>query len=171
MNTTSFEKIEQTADEKCFIDRFASEFCRPHADVLRARVEAYRNAHLHNLVTQFSGDFALAAGASAPKLEEVCSPDEEVVFTFASDGAPDAPGAWKANLRVPPKAGAETMLTLELEDGSDGLFKLSGTTLPVVAGRAQLPFGIFLAGIKDAEISFKRANAAQPVTGTLAFFC
>lgn len=158
-----------------FIDRFVADYCRPHEVVEAERLMAFVAARQMSFLSGGSADFALAAGPSVPDPSEIRAPDEEVTFTFASDGAPDAPGAWKSSLTVPPKAGAETMLVLTVEnsDGSvcpAGIFTLSGVALPLVGGRAEIPFGVFLAGIKDTKVSFRRPGE-EAVRGTLAFFC
>ena len=98
-----------------------------------------------------------------------------MTFTFASEGAPDAPQAWRASLTVPPQAGPETMLTLAVSHAAGepyeaGVFTLSGVALPLTAGRAEIPLGLFLAGIKDTNVSFREPNG-EAVKGTLAFFC
>ena len=110
---------------------------------------------------------------SAPK-QDVQAPEEEVRFTFASDGEADAEGAWRAELVVPPKAGPETMLPLKVVNGSGeavdgGVFTLSGAALPLAGGRAEIPFGLFLAGIKSTDVSLRRAGG-ETVGGRLLFF-
>jgi len=160
-----------TPEEEAFIGRFVADYCRPHEVVVAERLAAYVACRQTAFVAGCAHDaFALAAGPSAPEAPDVRSPDEEVTFTFASEGAPDAPGAWKASLTVPPKAVAETMLTLVVENGADGVFTLSGVALPLVGGRAEIPFGLFLAGIKNTDVAYRRAGGAA-VKGTLAFFC
>ena len=167
--------ITMTPDEQAFIDGFTAAYCRPHETVLAERLAAYVAKRQLAFLTAPAADFALAAGVSEPVAEPVRSPDEEVRFSFASDGAPDAPGAWRATLVVPPKADPGTMLSLTVEDAAgarceEGVFTLSGTALPLVSGRAEIPFGVFLAGIKNTAVSFCR-TAGKPVPGTLAFFC
>lgn len=163
-------------DESAFIDRFVVDYCRPHAVVEAERLAAFVAARQMSFVAPAPGDaFALAAGPSAPQAADVRAPDEEVTFTFASEGAPDAPGAWKARLTVPPQAGPETMLTLSVETSAgepydSGVFRLSGIALPLTGGCAEIPFGMFLAGIKDTDVSFCRSGE-DAVKGTLAFFC
>lgn len=176
MKNANEENVKtMTREESAFIDRFVADYCRPHAVVASERLAAFVAARQMALVGGGAGAFALAAGPSAPTPAEVRSPDEEVTFSFASEGAPDAPGAWRASLTVPPKAGAETMLALTVENAAGepfdvGLFRLSGVALPLVGGRAEIPFGMFLAGIKDTDVSFCRSGE-EPVKGTLAFFC
>lgn len=166
---------EMTPEEGAFIERFTAAFCRPHATVMAERLAAFAVRRQMAFLAGGTPGFALAAGVSAPASDQVRSPDEEVRFSFASDGAPDAPGAWRATLVVPPKAGPETLLSLTVEDAAgtrftDGVFTLSGTALPLVDGRTEIPFGVFLAGIKNTAVSFRRTDGAA-VSGTLAFFC
>jgi len=164
-----------TPEEEAFIARFTADYCRPHDVVMAERLAAYVAARNLSFLSASAEGFSLAAGVCAPGVPaDVRSPDEEVCFSFASDGAADAPGAWRATLVVPPKAGPETALTLTVEDASgalagDGVFTLSGTALPLAAGRATIPFGVFLAGIKNTAVSFRRADGPA-VAGTLAFF-
>ncbi len=166
---------ETFEDGEAFIGRFVTNYCRPHADVERARLAAFVAARQMAFMTRREAGFSLAAGAATPVPDDVRAPDEEVTFSFASAGAPDAPGAWRASLTVPPQAGPETMLTLAVEDSlaqgapAVGVFTLSGVALPLVDGRAQIPFGLFLAGIKDTRVSY-RAPGRAAVPGTLAFF-
>ena len=164
-----------TPDEAAFIERFAAAYCRPHAVVMAERLAAFAASRQMAFLCGDASGFALAAGVSAPPAGQVQAPDEEVRFSFASDGAPDAPGAWRATLVVPPKAGPETMLALTVEDADGtrceaGVFTLSGTALPLVEGRASIPFGVFLAGIRNTAVSFRRPTG-RAVPGTLAFFC
>lgn len=175
-NAFEEKKVEMTPEEAAFIARFTADYCRPHKVVEAERLVAFvAERQMSFMAGGLSSGFALAAGPSAPIPAEVQSPDEEVTFTFASEGAPDAPGAWKASLTVPPKARPETMLSLVVEDAAGarcggGVFTLSGAALPLVDGRAEIPFGMFLAGIKDTAISLRRTNG-EVVGGTLAFFC
>lgn len=163
-----------TLEDTAFIDRFVADYCRPHKVVEAERLSVFVAERQMSFMTRGARGFALAAGPSAPE-SEIRAPDEEVTFTFASEGAPDAPGAWKASLTVPPKAGPETMLSLSVIDANgascdSGVFTLSGVALPLVGGRAEIPFGVFLAGIKDTKVSLVRTGE-HAVKGTLAFFC
>lgn len=172
-NAIETEKTAMTPDERAFIDRFVADYCRPHETVVAARLAAFAAARQMRFLSQGSRGFALAAGVSAPK-QDVQAPEEEVRFTFASDGEADAEGAWRAELVVPPKAGPETMLSLKVVDGSGeavdgGVFTLSGAALPLAGGRAEMPFGLFLAGIKNTEVSLRRADG-ETVGGRLLFF-
>ena len=176
-NACEESRIRMTPDEEAFIARFTADYCRPHAAVMAERLATYAAARqLSFLSGDSASGFALAAGVSAPvDAPDVRSPDEEVRFSFASDGAPDASDAWKATLVVPPKAGPETLLELTVENAAgvreaEGVFTLSGTALPLVAGRAEIPFGVFLAGIRNTGVSFRRTGEVS-VPGTLAFFC
>lgn len=174
-NAIEDKKRGMTPEETTFIERFVADYCRPHKVVEAERLTAFAAARQMSFMVRNEGGFALAAGPSAPVQPEIRAPEEEVTFTFASEGAPDAPEAWKASLTVPPKARPETMLTLVVKDATGarcggGVFTLSGAALPLVDGRAEIPFGMFLAGIKDTAISLRRTNG-ETVRGTLAFFC
>ena len=172
-NAIETEKTAMTPDERAFIDRFVADYCRPHETVVAARLAAFAAERQMRFLSQGSRGFALAAGVSAPK-QDVQAPEEEVRFTFASDGEADAEGAWRAELVVPPKAGPETMLALKVVNGAGeavdgGVFTLSGAALPLAGGRAEIPFGLFLAGIKNTDVSLRRAGGAT-VGGRRLFF-
>ncbi len=174
-NAVEGQGRRMTPEETAFIERFVADYCRPHAVVEAERLAAFAAARQMSFMVRNGGGFALAAGPSAPAQAEIRAPEEEVTFTFASEGAPDAPQAWRASLTVPPRAGPETMLTLSVahaagEPCDAGVFTLSGVALPLTAGRAEIPLGLFLAGIKDTNVSF-RAPGGEAVKGTLAFFC
>ena len=165
------ERVEMTADEAAFIDRFVAEHCRPHAVVMAERL---RKFVAERQMAMFAADdgpaFALAAGPAAKASASVKAPDEPVTFVFASEGDEDAPGAWRAELAVPPGATAETPLTLKV-GGRDvaGVFALSGVKLPLVDGATERRFGVFLAGIKDTDVSLRRPGG-DAVKGKLLFF-
>ena len=170
-NAIEEEKVVMTADEAAFIDRFVADHCRPHAVVMAERLRDFVSKRQ---MAMFAADdnpaFALAAGPSAKAPASVKAPDEPVTFVFASEGEDDAPGAWRAELAVPPGATAETPLTLKV-GGRDvaGVFALSGVKLPLVDGAAEIPFGVFLAGIKDTDVSLRRPGG-DAVKGKLLFF-
>ena len=159
----------QTAEERAFIDRFAAEYCRPHAAVVAQRLASFVEARRFALVGAASG-FVMAAGESGSGSAAVKAPEEEVTFTFSSAGDPEAPDAWRAALVVPPGATADTVLTLKVSGANGGAFRLAGITLPLSGeGTAVIPFGVFLAGIKDSDVALVRPGA-KPVDDTLAFF-
>ena len=164
------KKIEMTADEQAFIDRFVADYCRPHRVVMAERLAKFVAERQMAFVEGTSVDFALAAGPAAKAPAAVKSPDEPVTFVFASEGEEDAPEAWRAELSVPPGATTETPLALKVR-GRDvaGVFTLSGMALPLVDGAAEIPFGMFLAGIKDTDVSLRRPGGGT-VKGKLLFF-
>ena len=170
-NAIEDEKVVMTAGEAAFIDRFVAEHCRPHAVVMAERLRKFVERRQMALFAADDGPaFALAAGPAAKAPEAVKAPDEPVTFVFASEGEDDAPDAWRAELSVPPGATAETPLTLKVR-GNDvaGVFKLSGVALPLADGASEIPFGVFLAGIKDTAVSLQRPGGDQ-VKGRLLFF-
>ena len=176
MKKTIEEKIGMTADEREFIDRFVADYCRPHHVVMAERLAAFIAERRMAFVDGAAADFALAAGprgASAPAAEAPVSPDEEVRFAFASEGEREATEAWRAELTVPPKATSETMLTIKVCDSAnrpaEGVFSISGCALPITDGKAEMPFGLFLAGIQNTEVGLCRPQG-QPVGGRLLFF-
>jgi len=170
-NAIEEEKVVMTADEAAFIDRFVAEHCRPHAVVMAERLRKFVAERQMAMFAVDNGPaFALAAGPAAKAPATVKAPDEPVTFVFASEGEEDAPGAWRAELSVPPGATANTSLALKVQ-GRDiaGVFTLSGIKLPLVDGAAEIPFGVFLAGIKDTDVSLSRPGGER-VKGKLLFF-
>lgn len=170
-NAIEEEKVVMTADEAAFIDRFVAEYCRPHAVVMAERLRKFVSERQMAMFAVNDGPaFALAAGPAVKAPAAVKAPDEPVTFVFASEGEEDAPGAWRAELSVPPGATADTSLALKVQ-GRDiaGVFTLSGIKLPLVDGTAEIPFGVFLAGIKDTDVSLSRPGGER-VKGKLLFF-
>jgi len=170
-NAIEEEKVVMTAGEAAFIDRFVAEHCRPHAVVMAERLRSFvAKRQMALFASDDAPAFALAAGPAAKAPAAVKSPDEAVTFVFASEGEEDAPEAWRAELAVPPGATTETPLALKVR-GRDvaGVFTLSGMALPLVDGMAEIPFGVFLAGIKDTDVSLRRPGG-DSVKGKLLFF-
>lgn len=173
MNETILKETTppMTAREAAFLDRFVLDRCRPHALVMAERLQRFAmERQMAMFAEDDTPDFALAAGPSAPGGTAVKSPDEPVTFVFASEGDADAPGAWRAELAVPPGATADTLLSLKVSgDGAEGMFRLSGVSLPLEGGAAEIPFGAFLAGIKDTDVSLRRPDGTEK-KGRLLFF-
>ena len=170
-NAIEEEKVVMTADEAAFIDRFVAEHCRPHAEVMAERLRDFvSKRQMAMFAAVDEPTFALAAGPAAQGPASVKAPDEQVTFIFASAGEDDAADAWRAELVVPPGATIETMLTLRVS-GRDvaGVFTLSGIALPLADGTAEIPFGAFLAGIRNTDVSLQRPGDGQ-VKGRLLFF-
>ena len=170
------EKIEMTADEQAFIDRFVTNYCRPHRVVMAERLAAFVTERQMAFVSGAAEGFALAAGPRRPAAAETSSPvspDEEVRFAFASESEQDSDEAWRAEMTVPPKATSETMLTIKVCDSSnqpaEGVFSIAGCALPITKGAAEIPFGLFLAGIQNTDVGLCRPGG-RAVTGRLLFF-
>ena len=170
-NAIEEEEVVMTADEASFIDRFVAAHCRPHAVVMAERLREFVDKRQMALCAEDDEPvFALAAGPAEKVPSAVKAPDEPVTFVFASEGEEDAPEAWRAELAVPPGATSATPLALKVR-GRDvaGVFTLSGVNLPLVDGAAEIPFGVFLAGIKDTDVSLSRPGGDM-VKGRLLFF-
>lgn len=170
------KKTGMAAEEMAFIDRFVTDYCRPHRVVMAERLAKFVAERQMAFVSGETADFALAAGArrsAGSGAASPVSPDEEVRFAFASEGERDAADAWRAELRVPPKATSETMLTIKVRDSSnrpaEGVLSLAGCALPIEDGKAEMPFGLFLAGIQNTEVGLCRPDG-RPVGGRLLFF-
>ena len=129
-NAIEEKKRGMTPEETAFIERFVADYCRPHAVVEAERLTAFAAARQMSFMARGGGDFALAAGPSAPVQPEIRAPEEEVTFTFASEGAPDAPQAWRASLTVPPQAGPETMLTLAVSHAAGEPYERASSRSP-----------------------------------------
>ena len=170
------KKIEMTDGERAFIDRFVADYCRPHRVVMAERLAAFVAERQMSFVNGATADFALAAGprhAPTGAAQPPVAPDEEVRFAFASETTDDDADAWRAELRVPPKATSDTMLTVKVcnaaNQPADGTFSLSGCALPIVEGTAEIPFGLFLAGIQNTDVALRRPGKGA-VAGRLLFF-
>ncbi len=161
------------AGEKAFIDRFVADYCRPHRAVLADRLAAFVASRQMALLSSENTDFALAAGVRNASAPSPVAPGEEVRFSFASEGTDRESDAWRAELRVPPNATSETMLVLTVKNAAnrpeEGLFSIAGCALPVSSGSAEIPFGLFLAGIQNTDVALRRPDG-QPVAGRLLFF-
>lgn len=163
------KSVEMTAAEREFISDFTKRYCRPHAEVVKLRLERIAEAWRRSLVAARNDDFLMAAGPAAGGADarsDVAAPDEEVDFTFA--GGEDS-AAWRATLRIPPRATADTMLRVELFPRAAGVLRVAGCSLPMADGAAEIPFGLFLAGIKDVDVSFTRPDGTK-TPGCLMFF-
>ena len=162
------EKIVMSAEEKVFIKTFTEKYCRPHAVVMAERFAAFVATRRMALLSQDLGDFRLAAGEATP-MTGIQAPDEDVTFVFASD---DEAADWKASLTIPAKATSETMISVTVSEGNApavGLFKIAGCSLPLVVGRAEIPFGLFLAGIKETDVALVSTDGMSS-PGRLQFF-
>jgi len=162
-----------TAGEREFIDRFVADYCRPHRDVMAERLAAFVARRQMEFVAAAPADVAMAAGVRTSTSQAPSAPDEEVRFAFASDGPDDVEDSWRAEVRIPPGAGPETMLAVTVRGfrnvSASGVFSISGCALPIVDGAAEIPFGLFLAGIQNTDVSLKRPGGKQ-VAGRLLFF-
>lgn len=171
-NAIEEEKIVMAADEAAFIDRFVAEHCRPHAVVMAERLQSFVAARQMALLDAAdAAGFALAAGPSSSEPISVKAPDEPVTFVFASEGDADAPTAWRAELAVPPGATSDTPVPLKVAGRAleGGVFTLSGCALPLADGAAEIPFGLFLAGIKNTDVALRRVDG-ESISGKLLFF-
>ena len=75
---------------------------------------------------------------------------------------------------VPPNSKVGTLLSIFVygKDGipaEEGVLRLAGCAIPVSGGRGEIPFELFVGGVRDSEVSFARKGDA-PVPGTLCFF-
>lgn len=162
-----------TDEEARVIDRFTKETCRA-PETLKLRLTDFVTARQADILRTVDA-YRLAAAR-----RDVCAPDvangapkEPIRFVFVSDETENERFLWRAELVVPGGATAETLLdvSVQLRDGraAEGLFKLAGVVLPLQAGKASLPFGLFLLGLKDSNVELVSPEG-QSRKGHLVFF-
>lgn len=161
-----------TADEAQIIARFAEETCRAPA-TLETRLANFVADCQARILGTVDG-YRLAAARRGASADEAAEPSarEPVRFVFVSDEEDETGILWRAELVVPGEAGAETLLDVDvrLRDGAaEGSFRLAGVILPLQAGKAQLPFGLFLSGLKDSNVELISPKG-QSSKGHLIFF-
>ena len=165
MNWADDEKIEMTAAERDMIARFTAAKCRPHGEVMAEKLDRF--VQLRQLAAvSTANDYALAAASQTRHVPSgtPVAPSEDVMFVFASE-AEEAGKAWRAELTVPANATVGTLLNLKVSGlGVDavpqGVFFLAGANLPLFNGASVIPYEVFLAGIRDAEVSLKRPGGS-----------
>ena len=166
-NTTTMSR-----EDRDFITSFTKKHCRPHAVVMAERLNAFvyeRQMALLNATPEFD---LLAAGTkdsvSSP-IEAMTTPNEPVRFVFAADNE-----SWKAEIIIPPKADVTTQITVSVYSITGdlfktGVFKVSGQEITIRDGVGEMAFGMFLAGLKNPDVSFSFDNN-KPSPGKLMFF-
>lgn len=100
-------------------------------------------------------------------------PDKTIAFTFASHPEKDAALRWTARLTFPPGAAAETVLPIEVRDGTaapvpSAVFEFAGRRLNVVDGRASLTYAEFVRGKHETALWLHRPGR-PPIPGGLTF--
>ncbi len=162
-----------TDEEARVIDRFTEETCRA-PETLKRRLADFVAARQADILGAVDG-YRLAAArrdARAPDAAE-SAPKEPIRFVFVSDETENDRFLWRAELVVPGEATAETLLDVSVQqrDGraAEGQFKLAGVVLPLQAGKASLPFGLFLMGLKDSNVELV-SPGGQTLKGHLIFF-
>ena len=99
--------------------------------------------------------------------------DKTIAFTFVSHPEKDAALRWTARLTFPPGAEAETILPIEVRDGTDasvpsGVFEFAGLRLPVEGGKASLTYAAFIRGKHEPALWLHRSDK-PPIPGGLTF--
>jgi hypothetical protein len=167
------DKVEMTREERDFINRFTAEHCRPHSVVMSERLNTFVNRRQFEMLTASPAIDILAAGMqdnpSLPPSDDVRSPKEPVRFVFVAEDE-----SWCAEVIVPPQAEVTTDLIVIVsnrngETFQDGVFEIAGQSLQLKSGNATLQFGLFLAGIRKAEVVFTPPGGER-VSGKLIFF-
>ena len=164
-------EVSTTSEEDAFMADFISRNCRRLT--ASERVQAFIDSRRMSFISTHERYLLAAASAAGEASAESvpCSPDEEVHFVFAGGGEEDY---WRAELAIPPVAGPETMLNVRVTGRGDvpvgqGMLRLAGCLLPLSEGAADLPFSLFLDGLRDTDVSLARAGG-KPVAGRLLFF-
>lgn len=162
-----------TDEEARVIDRFTKETCRA-PETLKLRLTDFVTARQADILGAVDGYRLAAARRDACALDVAKDvPKEPIRFVFVSDETENERFLWRAELVVPGGATAETLLdvSVQLRDGraAEGLFKLAGVVLPLQAGKASLPFGLFLLGLKDSNVELVSPEG-QSRKGHLVFF-
>lgn len=158
-----------------FIDEFLTENCRGEA-LLSERLSRF--VMFRQLALMASAGKEVRAGASGSDEEGRATPeglDEEVRFYYASAIGTDDDKAWFVELSVPARATVGTKLPIQVGDRvrrpiPSGTIEIAGKTLPFVAGRAEMSYEDFLAGIRDSRIAVRREGSSAAVPGRLLFF-
>lgn len=167
-------EVEMTPAEAEFIRRWTAKYCVSREN-MRERLEKWLTERQKAMFEESEGEMRLAAAArgAQAKPQAIKTPDETVTFVFSSlDGTDDA-GKWRAEITVPPMTSIDSSLSVTVCDCAgerveEGVLRLAGISLPLKRGAAEMPFGLFLAGIRDTDVHLTR-NGAQ-VKGALAFF-
>lgn len=166
-------EVKMTCAERDFINRFTAEHCRPHSVVMSERLNAFVNHRQFEMLTESPSVDILAAGMRDDALpsfnNDIRSPKEPVRFVFAAKDE-----SWCAEVIVPPQAEVTTDLIVIVsnrngETFQDGVFEIAGQVLHLKSGNASLQFGLFLAGIRKAEVVFTPPDGER-VSGRLVFF-
>ena len=150
-----------------------AKYCRGR-EILRIRFAEFlekRRASLLESVDEFR---LAAARRGRPRSDAKPAEErEDVTFVFSEDRRPDGLPTWRAELTVPAVAEAESMLGISITRNGgrvkSGVFKIAGIALPVTDGEAQLPFGLFLAGMREPKVELAGENG-EVTEGGLVFF-
>ena len=99
--------------------------------------------------------------------------DKTIAWTFGSHPMKRLESRWTAKLTFPPGATAETVLPIELLDGTGepveaGVFEFAGRQLPVRAGAASITYADFIKGKHEVALWLHRPGL-PPVPGGLTF--
>ena len=162
-----------TPQERDAIESFVSEHCQSREELSR-RFEEFLEKRRAEVLDRVDDLRLAAAQRGRPRsAERTPEEQEDVTFVFAAHFGADDREAWRAELTVPAVAAANTMLPITLSEGGspivDGFFKIAGISLPVIDGKASLPLGVFLAGMRKPEVEFSDSEG-KTLKGNLVFF-
>lgn len=175
-----YSETVPTDDERRTIRRVVSERSGAARTCSWDRLRAFVAARLERISGGLD-DFALAAARNgvAPSAEGDTAADagEPVMFVFVSEASEDPAErrfAWRAEMILPPDAAVGAMLPIHIHDRTgepvaEGSFKVAGVILPVLNGCAEIPYGMFLSGLRDASVELVTTEGGRS-PGTLALF-
>ena len=162
-----------TEDEVKAIERVVDKYCCGHEplSIRFAEFIQQRRASILDSVDEFR---LAAARRGRPRSDEKTSEDrEDVTFVFAEDKCSDNMSAWRAELTVSAIADAESLLPIFItrngEKVKSGIFRIAGIALPITDGETQIPFGLFLAGMREPKVELVSENGEVTI-GSLVFF-
>ena len=160
-----------TAGERAAVGSFVDAHCAPERS-LDVRLNEFVSARQSAFFADGTSDWRMAASARTCSCDDERPEDVRFVFVSEEDVGPN--DVWRAELEIPGTATGSDPLGIWISgrDGKpagDGVFAIAGAVIPVEGGRGEIPFDLFLGGIRNSAVSFRRQDGA-PVTGNLIFF-
>ena len=149
------------------IERVVDKYCRKN-ESLKDRFRLFIKQRRVQILEEVNEYRLAAARRGRPRSEEkAAEAQEDLTFVFEADRPQGEMAPWRAELLIPAAATAETMLPIKIN--AEGIFKLAGIALPIVNGQAELPLGVFLAGMREPKVELTTPEG-KVLTGGLVFF-
>ena len=149
------------------IERIVNKYCRKNESI-KERFRLFIEHRRVQILEDVSEYRLAAARRGRPRSDEKSTEEfEDVTFVFEADKQHGEPARWRAELTVPAVATAETMLPIKIN--AEGIFKIAGIALPIVNGLAELPLGVFLAGMREPKVELTTVDG-KVLSGGLVFF-